>query len=177
MSTSARAYRQGDRPAADVPGMLPDPFEEGLRKIARALRESVAELSPRETEFLYDLARDERRYPMPTVRKLCGLSRRSRNPLHREALAELIRLESTAMEGDVAITAAFDIETPSTGPADIAQRHFERDRNPITYARVKAALEHQIAATQVALLSVVRWGAKNGLEMKEKSGLPRLSSR
>lgn len=169
MSSVAAMYRQGDA----APAVLPDSFEDGLRRIARALRESIPDLTDRETDFLYDLAREESRYPMPTVRKLCALSRRSRNARVREAFAELIRVHSIALESDAGVTFTFDLEMRATGPADIAQRQFERDKNPITYARVKAALEEQVATSQLALLAVLRWGEKNGLEKTSQERTPR----
>lgn len=150
-------------PSAD-PAARPDSFEARLRKIARRLRETIADLTDRETAFLYDLAREEARYPMPTVQKLCGLSRRSRNPMARDAFAQLIRDYSVPVTVDSGITAAFDLETPVPGRVDLLQRQFDRDRNPITYARVKAALEEQVAVSQLALESVKHWGRKHGLE-------------
>ena len=162
MSSGARTYQTQEV----APALLPDPFDVKLRVLAQDLRGpgGVVDLSDRERDFLYDLAREETRYPMPTVRKLCALSRRARNPLVREAFAELIREYSVPANADPSVTAAYDHETRSTGPADIAQRAFERDRNPITYARAKEALELQLAATQLALATTVRWGQKNGLE-------------
>lgn len=159
---SVPAYRTEHAP----PALLPDPFDAALRTVARQLRESVPDLTPRETEFLYDLAREEARYPMPTVRKLCGLSRRCRSPKVREAFAELIREYSLPADADASVTAAFDHEQRATGPADITQRAFERDRNPITYARCKEALELQVATSQLALATLLRWGEKNGLEAR-----------
>jgi hypothetical protein len=160
-SGSASAYRQ---PTA-APAIAPDPFEDGLRKVARALRDTIPDLADREYDFLCDIAREETRYPMPTVRKLCALARRSRQPIVRIAFAELIRLECLPETGtDVGVTSSFDLELRANGPTDIAQRNFERDRNPITYARAKSALEHQIATSELALLSVVRWGRQHGLE-------------
>jgi hypothetical protein len=160
MSSGAAVYR----PSETTPAVAPDSFDARLREIARELRSSISDLSERETEFLYDLAREESRYPMPTVRKLCALSRRSRNPKAREAFAELIREYSIPADADAAVTATFDLETRATGPADVAQRQFERDKNPITYARVKDALELQVAVSQLALAAVLRWGQRNGLE-------------
>lgn len=161
-AAATREYQNAlPRPAA-----IPDTFEAGLRAIARHLRDSVADLTERETAFLYDLAREEVRYPMPTVRKLCALSRRSRNPRVREAFAELIRQESLALDADLSVTVGFDLETRATGPADVAQRQFERDRNPITYARAKAALQEQVASSELALLALVRFGRQQGWESK-----------
>lgn len=157
---NAAEYRISESP----PATNPDSFEARLRKIAQQLRQTIADLAPRETNFLYDLAREETRYPMPTVLKICGLSRRSRNPMAREAFAQLIRDYSVPLTADAGITAAFDLETPVPGRVDLLQRQFDRDRNPITYARVKGALEEQVAVSQLALESVKHWGRKNGLE-------------
>lgn len=158
-ASTVPAYRQ----PSPAPVTAPDGFEDGLRKIARALRGSVGDLTDREKDWLYDLAREEARYPMPTVRKLCALSRRSRNPAVRNAFAELVRRE--CLEGtDVSVTQAFGIELRSNGPTDIAQWEFARDKNPITYQRAKAQLQEQIAASELALLAVVRWGRQQGLE-------------
>lgn len=155
-AATSPAYRQVEASPAV------DPFEAKLREIARQLRETIPNLTDRETEFLHDMARVECRYPMPTVRKLCALSRRSRNPAVRAAFAELIRNECLVASDDLSVTGMFGLEMRTTGPTDIAQRDFERDKNPITYAKVKAALEQQIASTELALLAVVRWGARNG---------------
>lgn len=162
MTATSASYRTPHTP----PALLPDPFDHRLRAIAKDLRGpgGVSDLTDRERDFLYDLAREETRYPMPTVRKLCALSRRARNPMVREAFAELIRECSLPGNVDPSVTAAFDHETRATGPADIAQRNFERARNPITYARCKEALELQVATSQLALATVVRWGQMNGLE-------------
>ena len=153
-----------NRQAATNPANHPDPFETGMRAVAHALRDTVPDLSPSDKEFLYDLAREETRYPMPTVRKLCALARRSRNPVAREAFATIVRELCFSDDNDVTVTRSFDLELRSTGPADIAQRQFEKDKNPVTYARVKAALEAQLSTTELALLAVVRWGRQNGLE-------------
>lgn len=162
MSTGAPAYQTPEV----APALLPDPFDDRLREIAKDLRGpgGVADLTDRERDFLYDLAREETRYPMPTVRKLAALSRRARSPMVREAFAELIREYSLPANAVPSVTAAYDHETRATGPADIAQRAFERDRNPITYARAKEALQHQLETTQLALVTTVRWGQRNGLE-------------
>lgn len=160
MSDDGREYRQ----SSASPATPPDSFEGAIRKVARGLRESIPDLSDRDKEFLYDMAREETRYPMPTVRRLCALSRRSRDPIARDAFATLILELSVNGDEEAAVTRAFDLELRSTGPADIAQRAFEREKNPITYERVKAALEAQRATTDLALLAVVRWGRQNGLE-------------
>lgn len=162
MTATSALYRTPHTP----PALLPDPFDDRLRAIAKDLRGpgGVSDLTDRERDFLYDLAREETRYPMPTVRKLCALSRRARNPMVREAFAELIREFSVPAEADPSVTAAYDHETRATGPADIAQRAFERDRNPITYARAIDALQLQLETTQLALATTKRWGQRNGLE-------------
>jgi hypothetical protein len=163
MSTSAAAtaYRTHAVEPVNIPG---DDFEKGMRTIARLLRGSVPSIGARDTDFLYDLAREEVRYPMPTVRKICALSRRSTNTMAHGAFAELIRRECTPDDAAPGVTIAFDLETRKTGPADVAQRDFEKNRNPITYARAKAALTEQSEAAQHALLALVRWGRQNGLE-------------
>lgn len=158
-SRAAAPYRTPHTP----PALLPDAFDGALRTVARQLRQTIPDLTSRETEFLYDLAREEARYPMPTVRKLCALSRRCRNARVRESFAELIRQYSVPADANPSVTSAFDHELRATGPADIAQRNFERDRNPITYARCKEALELQVATSQLALATLVRWGERNGM--------------
>lgn len=160
MSQDDREYRQ---PGADS-AARPDPFEGAIKRLARGLRESIPDLSDRDKEFLYDMAREETRYPMPTVRRLCALSRRSKDPIARGAFAALVFELCVNENEEAAVTKAFDLELRSTGPADIAQRAFELDRNPITYERCKAALKTQASATELALLNLVRWGRQNGLE-------------
>lgn len=135
-----------------------DPFETELRRIARSLRETIPNLTKREQEFLYDLARDEVRYPMPTVRKICRLSRRSTDPATREAFAELIRAESGTGDA-LPVKEAFDLETPVTGAADVAQRAFESNPNAITLADCIGSLRRQLAGTKEALKSVLQFGA------------------
>lgn len=137
-----------------------DPFEAGQRAIARRLLKSVPDLTPRERDFLYDLAREEVRYPMPTVRKICRISRRSANAADREAFAELIRGESLP-QAEVNLREAFDHETAATGPADVAQREFERNPTcPTAWQRCKDALHQQVVRSRRALDVVLHLGWK-----------------
>lgn len=152
MSTSLRpqSYRQ--------PVVVPaenDPFQDGLREIAQDAQRSVPDLTAREREWLQDMARKECRYPMPTVRKLCAILRRSRNAEHRELFAQLIRNECSS--GAIAVPAAFDLECPKPGRADVSQRAFEKNPNPITAAACRRDLEAQLVTTQIALDAVSNW--------------------
>lgn len=162
---SAPAYRPASASPAVTPG---DPFETELRRIARALRESVPNLTAREQEFLYDLAREEARYPMPTVRKICRLARRSSSVEAREAFAELIRAESSHPDA-LPVDKAFDLECPVPGVADVAQRQFETNPNPITWARCKDALYRQFVVSRAALQAVLA-ARPNGVERSRASG-------
>lgn len=151
------AYRQ--HPAAPAMNPVADPFESELRAIARELREELGpELSGRDREFLYDLAREEARYPMPTVRKICRLSRRARRPELRERFANLILAESLpAIEP--CLRTAFDLETPAPGEADPLQRALEQNPTcPHTWQRCRDALARQLARTRVAFNAVMQIG-------------------
>lgn len=159
-SAQSAAYRQTASSPASTPAHRDDPFEEGLRQIAKRLRTSIAQLTEREREFLHDLARAEARYCMPTVRKIAALSRRSRRVDDREAFATLILAESTPdVESDV--EKAFETEAPCTGAADVQQRAFELHPTVITAARCRAALERQLATTREALGAVREWQRRN----------------
>lgn len=151
-TANAPGYRQ----AAPTPAISPvDAFEAGLRQVAQQLLATVPDLTQREKDWLYDMAREECRYPMPTVRKLCAVSRRSRRADVREAFAELIRSDSTPIGEAMPVKKAFDLETPAPGMADVEQRAFETNPNPITWQRCKDALQRQLAVTKAALCSVV----------------------
>ena len=149
------------RPPDPAPAIPPDadPFEAALRAIARRLRESVSDLTLREKEFLYDLAREEARYPMPTVRKICRIARRSELPEDREAFANLILAESLPAIDSSCLRTAFDLETPAPGEADPLQRALEH--NPTcreTWQRCRDALARQLAASRHALHAVLQHG-------------------
>lgn len=154
----AGMYRRPDPAAAIAPAA--DPFEAGLRAIARRLQQSVPDLTAREREWLHDLAREECRYPMPTVRKLNRVSRRSMNAEDREAFAELIRADSLP-PAPTCVRTAFDLETAATGPADVEQRRLEQEpRDHATWTRCRDALTRQLAATRRALDAVLHLGWK-----------------
>jgi len=130
-------------------------WDAGMRTVARLLQEDVPDLTAREREFLYDLAREEARYPMPTVRKIAALARRARNAAARDAFAELVRAESTPLEQQPPVRETFDVETASTGPADVAQRMYETNPNPSTWSRCRDLLYRQMVATRDAFYAVM----------------------
>jgi len=136
------------RPSPPAPAFA---FEAGLRAVARQLAASVPDLSEREREWLSDMARDEVRYHMVTVQRLCAAARRSTDLTAREAFAELIRATSMPAKQTLPVPVAFDLETPAPGVADVAQRAYERDPNPSTLTRCRQALARQLAVTRIAL--------------------------
>lgn len=144
----------------DIPG--PTSFLEDVALLARRLRLSVPDLNDRERELLHDFARAagddaEVRYRLVTVRAFCAIAGRSTRPEDREQLPELIRAEILRDSSEqVDVAAAFDVETSVTGPADVAQRQFERDPNPTTWRRCVDTLRQQLTATHQALCSVLQ---------------------
>lgn len=162
---SAPAAAPTYRPPDPAPAIAPeaDPFEVELREVARRLRKSVPNLTPRERDFLDDLARTEIRYPMPTVRKICRLSRRSTDPAAREGFAELIRADSLPADA-LSLTAAFDLETPAPGEADPLQRALEQNPMcPTAWRRCRDALARQLVATRRALDAVLQMGWRSAV--------------
>jgi predicted nucleic acid-binding protein len=134
-------------------------FDLQLAYVARRLLLSVSGLDERERQLLNDYARGaslhgEPRFRLITFRSLLAIARRSRRTEDREAIAELVRAEINRGAPPSSIELAFDGETGATGPCDVEQRAFEHSPNPITWARCKAALEKQLAATRAALDAV-----------------------
>lgn len=160
-TTSATAYPRQAAPSA-TPRTNGDSFDQRLGFIARRLRFSVPHLSERETDLIEAYGRGasrdgEARYRMVTFRSLCAIARRSRRCEDREALAELIREEVRDGAAPTSVEVAYDAETACTGPADVEQRAFEREKNPITHARCVDALTRQLATTRVALDATLAW--------------------
>lgn len=138
-----------------------DPFEQQVRAIAQRLRQSVPDLTAREVSWLDELAREECRYPMITVRRICAAARRSRRVEDREAFADLILAECTPADA-MPIEEALDLETRADSADDVPQRDFELHPSPITFARCRDALVRQSAATHQALRSLFAWQRKEG---------------
>lgn len=149
-ASTTRTYR-GSAAAPVSTRKSAEAFADEVRFIARRLLFSVQDLTSDERDWLSDLARDEVRYPMVTVRRLCAVSRRSRTVEDREAFAELIRAESTPVDGAPSLPLAFDLETAAPGPADVAQRAYERAPCPSTFARCRETLLRQLVSTRDAL--------------------------
>lgn len=139
----------------------PQSFDCGLAGLAKRLRLSVPNLTEYERHTIEEFARGasvdgEIRYRQRTFKALMALAARSRNIADRDALPELVRAEILAnVASHVCVEEAFDRETAVTGPADVEQRAFERNPNPITWARCTDALKRQMAATETALASVL----------------------
>lgn len=137
-------------------------FDEKLARITRRLRYSVTNLAADEQQLLDDYGRGasrsgEARYRLVTFRRLIAIARRSRRPEDREALPELIRDEIAEGGAPLDVEVAFDRETPAPGAADVAQRAFEQDPNPITRERCLEALDKQLATTRDARDAVLHW--------------------
>lgn len=136
------------------------PFDIGLANFAIRLRESVPNQTAYEHGLLEEFARGasavgEIRYRQTTLKALIAIAARSKCPADRDALPELIRAEILAAGPPLCVATAFDSETAATGPADVEQRAFEQNPNPITKARVVTALRQQIAASLTALTAVL----------------------
>lgn len=158
MTTVAERYQESPCGLA-VARTEPASFDLQLGHIARRLRFSVPNLDGREMRLLDEYGRGaslhgEGRYRLITFRSLLAIARRSRKPEDRDALAELVRGEIHRGTAPTSIELAFDAETGSTGPTDVEQRAYEHNPTPITWARCKAALEKQLAATRAALDAV-----------------------
>lgn len=146
---------------ADLLAQAPRPtltgtaFEEQLQSLAQRLLSSVLGLTTADKQFLRDLARDEARYPMRTLRRLIGLAAMSVRPEDREALAELVRAEILAQtQSAFCLATAFDHETEANGAADVAQRAYERERTRSTWEWCLSTLTRQMAATRQAIDAV-----------------------
>lgn len=143
----------------------PEQFDEGLAFFARRLRFSVADLDDRDRQLLADFGRGasrdgEVRYRMLTVRHLCAIAGRSNRSEDREALPELIRAEILrTARPQLCLRSTFDEETAAVGPADVAQRAFEKMPTTGTWVVVRDALMRQMAATRFALDAVLMWSA------------------
>src|SRR5688572_3468436 len=140
----------------------PEPFDEGLPFIARRLRLSVPGLDDYERELLTNFGRGasvdgEVRYRMVTLRALLAIASCSTKLEDREALPELFRAEILAKDPCRAgsVPDAFDLETSVTGPANEAQRAFERNPSRSTWQVCRDALLRQAAATRRALDAVL----------------------
>lgn len=143
----------------------PEPFDKALAMIARRLRLSVVDLDDHERRLLEDFGRGasvdgEIRYRMITLRALLTIASRSSRIEDREALPELMRAEILiAGDGHMSIATSFDLETSTTGPADVAQREFETKPSRATWILCRDALMRQLYATRLALDAVMLFTA------------------
>lgn len=143
----------------------PESFDEGLGLLARRLRFSVADLDDGDRQLLADFGRGasrdgEVRYRMLTVRHLCAIAGRSTRPEDRDALPELLRAEILRHAGpQLCVGTAFDEETAAVGPADVAQRAFERNPCEAAWVVCRDTLMKQHAATRMALDALLIWTA------------------
>lgn len=126
-----------------------------LATVASCLLLTVPSLSPAERQFLYDIRRDEARFPTRAIQRLMELSRRSSRPAHREKISEVIRKHSLPLDESLDVVAASIAETRAQGEADVAVHVFLHDRSPANRERAETALtEH--CATMRTLLDVVK---------------------
>lgn len=120
---------------------------EFAHQLLRALPEDT---TTQDRQFLKDVARGEGRYKLVTLRRLSTLSRRSSDPAHREALAEIIRADTLAGETtDVSIEELFDEETQAQAECDREQLKFARNPTcPTKRQRLIQAAHRQLALTR-----------------------------
>ena len=171
VSTPARSLSPDParyRPTAGRPEQgrgEPEAFDEALGFIARRLRFSVTDLTEKERDLLDDYGRGaskdgEVRYRLKTLRALLAIAARSNRLEDRDALPELFRAEILRLAGaEHCLTTAFDVETATTGPADVAQREFEKAPSPGTWIIARDALMKQAAATRFAIDALLIWSA------------------
>lgn len=144
----------------------PSTFDRELALWVRRLRFSVPDLNEYELGLLEDYGRGasvdgEVRYRLLTFKALMAIASRSPRVEDRDGLPAIVRAEIERNRPALDIATAFDLETPAPGAADVEQRAFERDMNPITWARCKQALARQLATTRAAYDAVIGWGSKN----------------
>lgn len=120
---------------------------EFAHQLLRALPDDA---TTQDRQFLKDVARGEGRYKLVTLRRLSALSRRSANPAHREALAEIIRADTLAGErAEVSIEELFSEETRAQSECDLEQLQFAaHPKCPTTRQRLTIALRRQLALTR-----------------------------
>lgn len=149
-------------PSAPSAPRVDDPFVAGLQTIARRLLFSTPRLASTDRQFLYDVARQEARFPMTGLRRLMAIAAHSTKPEDREALPELIRAECLVGVHAVDVAIAFDEETAAQGIADVAQRAYERHPSPTTQARVVEAFTAHLTGLRRSLDAVLSSGRTVG---------------
>jgi hypothetical protein len=146
--TNHAAHRAPVRPAS-TRNLIDD-----LMTVARCLLVSVQDLSKSDRQFLYDMLRDDGRFPVTGLRRLLELSRRSGRKAHREKMPELLRAYCIPDDDSMDIVAASIAETQAQGAGDVTVHRFLFDRSESLRIQTAEALtEHMVALRR--LLDIV----------------------
>lgn len=125
-----------------------------LMTVSRCLLLSVPDLTKGDRQFLYDVMRDEARFPVRGLQRLLDISRRSARPAHREKMAELLRTYCIPADESMDVVAASIAETQAQGQGDVAVHVFLFDRTAAHRAEALDRMSEHMACVR-RLLDVV----------------------
>jgi hypothetical protein len=131
-------------------------LEQAIIAHASCLLMSVPDLSDSERQFLYDIRRQEGRFPTQSWARLLALTGRSRRVEHRSQLGRLFDRSDLPAAALIALKAAALFETEKQGPGDVWIQRLIAEPTPENRDKCSAALRGHRAALDALIVEVER---------------------